>query len=225
MTRLLQFLVIAASAATPASAREDAQVWTGFTASGPVAGELALHLEGQLRFGDDVSRLNQSVLRLGLGWHPGGGVAFYGGYARQTTYREGGPDTQEDRLWQQATYPLGEIGRATVTGRTRTEQRHVRGAEDWGWRLRQQLKAAMPIRAESDVKLVGSAELMLNLNDTDWGARSGLDQLRSFAGVNLPLAGGVTLEAGYLNRYQRRSGGPDQMDHIASISFAYRFGQ
>ena len=79
-----------------------------------------------------------------------------------------------------------------MTGRTRTEQRHVRGAEDWGWRLRQQLKAAMPIRAESDVKLVGSAELMLNLNDTDWGASSGLDQLRSFAGVNLPLAGGLT---------------------------------
>ena len=191
MTRLLPFFVIAAVAATPASAREDAQVWTGFTASGPVAGELALYVEGQLRFGDDVSRLNQSVLRLGVGWQPSDGVAFYGGYARQTTYREGAPDTQEDRLWQQASYPLGEIGRLRITGRTRTEQRHVRGADDWGWRLRQQVKAAMPIRRESDVKLVASAELMLNLNDTDWGASSGLDQLRSFAGVNLPLAGGL----------------------------------
>lgn len=225
MTRLLPFFCVAALAATPAAARQDAQVWTGFSASGPVAGEFALYGEAQLRFGDDVSRLNQSVLRAGLGWQPDANLSFYGGYAYQTTYRPGAPDTQEDRLWQQASYPLGEIGRLRLTGRTRIEQRHVRGADDWGWRLRQQVKAALPIRAESHVRLVGSVELMLNANDTDWGAHSGLDQVRSFAGVNLPLADGLTLEAGYLNQYQRRAGAPDQTNHIASFSFAYRFGQ
>lgn len=225
MTRLLPFFVIASVAATPALAREDAQVWTGFAASGPVAGKFALFGEAQFRFGDDVSRLSQNVLRAGIGWQPSRDVAFYGGYARQTTYRPGAPDTQEDRLWQQASYPLGEHGRLQITGRTRIEQRHVQGAEDWGWRLRQQVKAALPVRRESQIRLVGSMELIFNANDTDWGVDSGLDQLRSFAGINLPLAHGVALEAGYLNQYQRRAGGPDQMNHIASFSFAYRFGQ
>ena len=225
MTRLLPFFVIAAAAASPALARQDAQVWTGFTASGPVAGEFALYGEAQLRFGDDVSRFSQSVFRAGFGWQPNREVALYGGYARQTTYRPGAPDTQEDRLWQQASYPLGDIGRLHLTGRTRIEQRHVRGADDWNWRLRQQIKAAVPFGRESPVRLVGSAEILFNANDADWGARSGLDQVRSFAGVNVPLGKGLTLEAGYLNQYQRRAGGPDQMNHIASFSFAYRFGQ
>lgn len=223
MTHFLRFFVIAGLAAAPAAAREDAQIWTGFTASGPVAGELALHLEGQLRFGDDVSRLNQSVLRGGIGWQVRDGVTLYAGYVRQTTHQDG-PDTREDRLWQQASYPFGEIGRIGLTGRTRLEQRHVQGASDWAWRLRQQVKGSMPLRRESDVKLVGSVELLLHLNDADWGARSGVDQVRSFAGVNLPLADRLTLETGYLNRFQRRAG-EDQMDHILQLGFAYRFGE
>jgi hypothetical protein len=225
VTRLLPFFVIAAAAATPAFAQDDTQVWTGFTASGPVAGAFALYGEAQFRFGDDISELSQSVLRGGIGWQPRGGLAFYGGYARQTTYRQGGPDTQEHRLWQQASYPIGDIGRLHLTGRTRAEQRRTRGGGDWAWRLRQQIKAALPVRRESDIRLVGAVELMLNVNDTDWGVESGLDQLRSFAGINLPLAEGLTLETGYLNQYQRRAAGPDRMNHIASFSFAYRFGQ
>lgn len=224
MTRLLPFFVSAAVAATPAFAQDDAQGWASLQASGPVAGDFAIYGEAQFRFGDDFSRLSQSVLRAGIGWQVRDGLTVYGGYARQTSYRAGA-DTREDRLWQQASYPLGDIGRLGLTGRTRTEQRHVRGADDWGWRLRQQVKGALPIRRGSEVKLVGALELMLNLNDTDWGAEAGFDQLRSFAGVSLPLADGVTLEAGYLNRYQRRAGGPDPMDHIASFSFAYRFGE
>lgn len=214
----------AALLAAPASASEDGQIWTSFTLSGPVAGDFALWADAQVRFGDDASRLVQTVFRGGIGWQPRDDLSFFVGYARATGYRPGAPDSQEDRLWQQASYPLGGIGRVQLAGRTRIEQRRATTGEDWGWRLRQQVKATMPVREGSRVRLAASAEILWNANDTDWGVASGLDQFRAFAGVNLPLAEGLTLEAGYLNQIQRRAAGPDQMNHIASFTLAYRLG-
>jgi hypothetical protein len=71
-------------------------------------------------------------------------------------------------------------------------------------------------------KAVGWSEIFFNLNDTDWGAQSGLDRWRNFVGVNIPLRDGVIIEPGYLNQYVNRAAG-DQIDHVVSATLNVSF--
>ena len=96
------------------------------------------------------------------------------------------------------------------------------GRNDTGWRARQQLRWTKPI-AKEGTSVVLSSEVFVALNSTDFGASAGLDQTRNFAGINLPLAKGFTVEGGYMNRYVRRAGVPDRLDHILPITATYRF--
>ena len=63
-------------------------------------------------------------------------------------------------------------------------------------------------------------EVFLNLNDTDWGAESGLDRNRIFAGIgwkpkSMPYLKG---EVGYLNQLIDRPSGIHRMDHLLSLN-------
>ncbi len=61
---------------------------------------------------------------------------------------------------------------------------------------------------------------MFNLNNTDWGARSGFDQNRFFFGLGYKLneSGSLSLEVGYLNQYLYRRSATDRMNHIFSVN-------
>jgi hypothetical protein len=52
-----------------------------------------------------------------------------------------------------------------------------------------------------ELSIVGWNEIFLNLNDTDWGAQSGFDQNRLFAGPGYGFTPMLRVQAGYLNRY------------------------
>ena len=60
------------------------------------------------------------------------------------------------------------------------------------------------------------------LNDTDWGARKGFDRLRSFAGLEVPVAGKATVEVGYLNQYVKNRGRADDVDHVLLVTLQLR---
>ena len=92
-----------------------------------------------------------------------------------------------------------------------------------GWRLREMLRFEKPLREGSDaVNALVYAEGFLALNSTDWGARSGFDQLRSFAGVEVGLPGASTLELGYLNQAINQRGGNSRINHVASVTLFFR---
>lgn len=218
------FAVLLALAASPAdSAEPDGQLWTTVIANGELAGDLAASVELQTRFGDDASRLRQSNLRVGLGYRASEVLTLYGGYALVTSHRGSRPDLTEHRLWQQASYALVASGAVHVAGRTRLEQRFFEASNDVGWRLRQQVRLAFPLTSERGPSLVATGELFIALNDADWGARNGLDQVRSFAGVNLPIGPRQTVEIGYLNQYVRRVDADDQINHVGLLTLAHRF--
>lgn len=109
-----------------------------------------------------------------------------------------------------------------LSSRTRIEQRWLSSGSDLGWRLRQMVRAAVPLKQGGKVALIGSAEVFVALNDTDWGARSGFDRLRTFAGLELPLSGKSSVELGYLNQYAANATGPDRMDHVAAVNLMLR---
>jgi len=217
-------LVLACSAA-PVLAEENGQLWAGVVATGPVRGDLGLLLYGEVRFGDDISRMSQSVFAAGLGWERGRGRSLYGGYLMVNTYPRGGRAPREHRLWQQAAYPLGSVGAFRLTGRSLAEQRRFEGFRETGWRLQQNIRATVPVTRNDRVRAVAYADLLVNLNDTDWGARSGLDQARLFGGLNILLPGSRALEIGYFHQHIVRRGREDRVNHVALVTLFQRLGR
>lgn len=215
---LLPLAMVAVS--TGASAREthDEQMWVNVTGMGSI-GNIAYFAEIQPRIGRGVSRLDQLLIRPAIGVKLSDTLSIYQGYARVRTPVDTGPDTVEDRSFQQISWKLGK----RLSSRTRLEQRWLSTGSDMGWRLRQMLRFAQPLSdTKGSVAALGYIEGFAALNDTDWGARRGLDRVRSFIGAEVPVGGMSTLEIGYLNQTVNQASRSDTMDHVASISLFLR---
>lgn len=190
---------------------------------GPVSGDIVYFAEIQPRVGDGVSRLDQALLRGAVGVKLSDRVTLYQGYAHVAVPITGGRDLNEERSFQQLNWSLGRPWGGDLSSRTRLEQRWRSDGNDMGWRLREMLRFEKPLREGSDaVNALVYAEGFLALNSTDWGARSGFDQLRSFAGVEVGLPGASTLELGYLNQAINQRGGNSRINHVASVTLFFR---
>ena len=201
----------------PAEADDDFQFWQTTNLSAKLAEDITALLEVQPRFTDDASRLGQLLVRPSLGWGLGHGVVVSTGYAYVRTSPSGRAVTHEHRPWQQLAFPLVQQPSGLfLTSRSRIEQRIREDGDDLGHRLRQQLRMTLPLE-ESGWKAVAWSEIFLNLNDTDWGQRSGLDRWRNFIGVSIPIVKGVSAEPGYLNQYVNTASG-DLSDHVLSVT-------
>lgn len=206
-----------------AATREDEQVWLNLTAMGSIRGDLVYFAEVQPRVGDGVSRIDQALFRGALGWKAAPSLTLYQGFAHIVVPVEGGTDVNEERSFQQISWTLGKPWGGELSSRTRLEQRWRSDGTDMGWRAREMLRYEKPVRPGSDaVNALVYAEGFVALNDTDWGARAGFDQLRSFAGVELGLPGASTLEVGYLNQLVNQRAGNQRVNHIASITLFFR---
>ena len=183
-----------------AMAQQD-QTWSGVFLSGKPKKEsnLLIWFDGHARLRDGAQNLDTTIIRPGIGWRINDKLDLYTGYALITNYRDTG-DFKEQRLWQQANYPIITIGDAKITGRTRLEQRFRDNADGTGWRFRQFIRMGKPIKASS-FGLVASNETFLNLNSTAWGQKSGYDQNRLFLGASYQFNQKVRLEGGYLHHH------------------------
>jgi Protein of unknown function (DUF2490) len=225
---MLKWLIagFVASFATQAIAQgpePDGELWTSVWVTGPVVGPLLADGEIQLRFGDKGTRRSTVQARAALGTALSKKVTVYFGYLRAQQYPRGQNPVRENRLYQQLNWSIGKVGPGTLSARTRLEQRMFETRNVTGWRARQQLRYAAPVGRTGKTAVVLTTEAFVALNTTDWGARAGLDQWRNFAGINVALGKGLTIEAGYLNRYTRRSGARDRMDHIVPVTLVWRW--
>ncbi|MGM9026870.1 DUF2490 domain-containing protein, partial [Campylobacter jejuni] len=66
----------------------------------------------------------------------------------------------------------------SITGRTRVEQRFRPDADGVGWRLRQQVRAQLPLKV-GPVRAVVWNETFVGLNTTSWDRHEGVDQVRT----------------------------------------------
>ncbi|AEG48531.1 Protein of unknown function DUF2490 [Sphingobium chlorophenolicum L-1] len=222
------FPVLAACLAFPVShaqarTAEDEQLWVNLTAMGAVSGKLVYFAEVQPRMGDGASRLDQLLLRGAVGWKLSPRLTVYQGYAHVVQTVEGGRDVNEERSFQQVSWVMGKPWGGELSSRTRLEQRWRSNGGDMGWRLREMLRYEKPLRPGSDaVNALIYGEGFVALNSTDWGAKGGFDQLRSFVGAELGLGGASTAEIGYLNQYIDQRGGNARVNHVASITLFFR---
>lgn len=230
MHRLFRSLagpICMAAAAFPGVAQaettHDEQGWLNLTAMGPIAGDVVYFAELQPRMGDGISRLDQLLLRGAVGVKLSPSVTLYQGYAHVVTPVDGGRDFNEERSFQQLNVALGKPFGGELSSRTRLEQRWRSNGSDMGWRLREMIRYEHPLKDGSDaVNALVYAEGFVAFNDTDWGARAGFDQLRSFVGAEVGLPGASTLELGYLNQTIDQTLGRTRMNHVASVTLFYR---
>lgn len=206
-------------AASPTYA-DDNQGWTALFVNGPVTdGKLLLWFDGHARFRDDAEELGVTIFRPGVGWRVSDRLSLWGGVARVTVHIDG-PDIDEDRIWQQATYSLGSPFGGSLSGRSRLEQRFRDDqGDDTGWRFRQFVRWARPIEGTKFGWLVWN-ELFWGLNDADWGQRDGFDQNRLLLGITWQFNPRMRIEAGYLNNILDTPGGSDRTNHNVSVGLA-----
>lgn len=220
-TRLLLAAAGLCFPATAMAAQEDEQVWLAQFSTIEVGQKVLLFTDVQLRFTDGADRLGQVLLRPAVGYRITPSDTLFLGYAYVRTEPLNGTPTDEHRMFQQALVRVvGGPGKTTVTSRTRVEQRWLEGRSDMGWRLRQQVRLETPVA--KGLNAIVWAEPFVNFNTTSWGQRAGFDQLRGFAGVGVPIAKGIAIEAGYSGQYVNRFNVPDRMNHIGSLSLTIR---
>lgn len=207
----------------PATA-QDVQSWTTVVAQGPIDGRLLLWAEAQGRLDQDVSRFAVGIGRVGLGVRLKHDVDLMLGYHFQHNELGGGRTRDEHRAWQQVQAPVirQPNGLALIT-RWRLEQRDIEGSDDLGWRLRMQWRLVLPLHGRGTAGPLLQSETFMALNDTDWGARAGLDSQRTMVGWLQPLSSRLNLEAGYMHVYLRRQSG-DQGNHVLNITLNRRLG-
>ena len=210
-----------ASAGTARAAEEDGQLWSIVNASRTLGDKTVLALDTQARFTNDASRLGQAIVRPSVGWRLDSATTASLGYAYIRSTPEGRPTTHEHRGWQQLSFRVAGDGKgATLTGRTRLEQRWVEGRDGAGWRIRQQVRLTAPLKDR--VRGVAWTEAFVGLNQTGWGQRDGLHLWRNFAGLSVPISKTVTLEPGYLHQRAYRTG-PDAVTHAAAVWINLQF--
>jgi len=215
--------VISMLLAAPVAA-QDVQSWNTLLLQGPVDGKLLLWAEVQPRFTNDADRLGQFVVRGALGVRLKNDIDLHAGYHFQHNNPAPGVTSDEHRFWQQVMAPVvrRDNGFALIT-RWRLEQRTFEGADDLGWRLRIQFRVQQPLRGKGTAGPLAWSETFVALNSTDWGARGGLDQQRSFIGWLQPLGKRLNLEAGYMHQHLNRPG-RNPGNHVINLTLNRRLG-
>lgn len=212
--------MVAASAATPAvAATPDAQMWTSAAVTGRLSKRVLVGADIVGRYVDDARRLGQRVIRAQIGTPLSKRVTVWIGYAHAATCAVNSAAAVEERSYEQLNWAVATLGTARLSSRTRLEQRYARGVDGTAWRLRDQVRFVVPLAAKGPSAVLW-VEPIVSLNRTT-AVMPGVDQVRGFAGVSVPLTGQIDVEAGYLQQYVVRRTG-DRSNHTLSVSFAYR---
>lgn len=204
-------------AATPALAQEqDGELWLSTGASVSLGERTSLDGEVLARF-SDADGLYESEFGAVVTHALNDSVTIAAGFYRVPGYEQGNRTHIDNRPRQQITVKLGTFLGGSWQLRGRSEQRFRTDGDDVGFRVRPQIRYALPLGGNTEFRL--SHESYFNLNDTDWGQKGGHERMRNFASLVTPLTDTLELEAGYLNQYRfGQGGGTDTMDHVLSVA-------
>jgi hypothetical protein len=200
-------------------AADDSQLWASTAATVKLSDGWRLSQDATIRFSDNRNGLYEVELNTLLGFVVAKGVTVWAGYTHDPNYSAGDFTVMEHRAREQVTFDkLAEIGGGKLSGRLRTEQRWREGMDGTGWRVRPFVKYSLPLHKGGKTAFVVSAEAFVNLNTNAFQRSSGLDRTRTFVGLSAPLSRAISAEVGYLNQHSFVPHGPDNDDHVASIS-------
>jgi hypothetical protein len=217
-------VIAAAAISTPAVAAQDSQLWVNSTTTVKLSAKWRVSEDLTFRFSDKRNGLYEIESNTLLGYVVGKGITLWGGYTHDPQYAAGHFTIMEQRAREQVTFDnFAQLGKGKFNGRIRLEQRWRDGVSGTGWRLRPFLKYTLPFHKGKKTALVLSVEPFLDLNNTPFQKTDGLDRIRTFVGISIPVSKNAALEAGYLNQHTFVPDKPDNNDHVASFSLVANF--
>jgi hypothetical protein len=192
----------------------DLQLWTPIMLDRTIYRKVRGYLEVSPRVGDNVSGLNQLLLRPAVEFRLKDNFSLFAGYLWLSNYTDEGVQN-EHRIWQQALMNKN-FKRCLLINRTRLEQRMFEPLPDAGVRLRHLVKANYPLH--NRIYATAQNELFVNLNSVEGGPQAGIDQNRVFAGLGIKTLKKARVEVGYQYQYVNRSDRfDDQVNHAIVI--------
>lgn len=84
------------------------------------------------------------------------------------------------------------------------------------------IRAVRPSSLSPQLSWVAFNELFVNLDQTQWGARSGIDQNRVFVGINWKFNAISNVDVGYLNQFVNNRT-IDRENHVLMTTFRFNF--
>ena len=172
----------------------DFQLWSPVYLTYNYSDKIQGWYEVQPRFGDNVSQVNQLLLRTALGYRVTKFWSLWQGYAWTPSFVP--RFISENRIYQQLLY-LREFPTFKVMSRTRFEQRWIQNVPGTALRFRELLRGRFPLDHERIWGIIVQDEIFFNFNSPTNGPDAGLDQNRFFLGLNKRINQHVHVDGGY----------------------------
>jgi len=242
MMRLIAIGVLAwnltGAGATPVQAhtqlgpntKEDFRMWTPVFLTVNLPAQFLAWIEIQPRFSDDVSNIDQLLLRPALGYQLTSNLSIWQGYAWISNFNQPhappqSPFFEENRSWQQVLYKQKFSGFKFLS-RTRLEERWIEHADGTAVRFRQMWRADFPIPPAPEWAFVAYDEIMVNFTTVGSikgkGPGGGIDQNRLFVGINRTFTQHLNMDIGYQNQMinsRQFHGNANLINHMLLLQF------
>jgi hypothetical protein len=211
----------AAICLTPATARadDDAQLWLTLTGDVKLDDNDSLTANMIYRSRPDELEAGQRLLRAGLSHKLKGGANLSFSYTHVQSFNDGASDSIQHRLGQGIGLPLG----GNFDARIQAEEIFARVGNDIGVRARGRLRWVRPLTKDGDIDLQLSDELIVSVNDTDWGQNAGWTANRAGAAVHFKLGKHFGIAPGYTWQLINRLTGPNRNDHVFGLAVDTHF--
>jgi len=225
--RFLFFLALAVASPSSQAAKENFFGWYSLTLAGDLE-PLSPQLErvrwivmNQSRLGSDSSVLRENLLFAQLGYQTTEHISLWLGYTHDWITPSIGRSFNENRIYQEFRWD-GDTVAGTLTARTRFEQRFRDPGGSVGGRFRQFFQLSWPVPGLERLRLVGSEEVFVYLNDSSWG-RAGFSENRLYAGVNVRVNDRISADLGYLNQFVSKGNRNDIVNHALFANINLHF--
>jgi len=216
--------------------KSDFRLWAPVFLTVSLPNRFLAYMEVNPRIGDDVTNIDQLLLRPAIGYKLTDNWSIWLGYAWVGNFNQSHTPplpsfVGENRIWQQATYTRN-FESFKFMARTRMEERWIDHAGGTALRLRQMFKLTVPIPQAPEWAFVTFDEIFMNLNSVDTydevlhrnskGPGAGIDQNRLFVGINRTFTSWLNVDLGYQNQMinnRKLEGNANLINHILLINF------
>ncbi len=176
----------------------DLGLWTPIYIKLPVTEKIITQLEINPRIQENITHINQLLVRPSVGYQLTKNLSIWQGYAWVTNYIPS--FVNENRIWQQILYEK-EIGRFVFSSRSRLEERFIENVHGTPVRFRNMFRAQYALDKNKHWAFVIYDEPFINIGSHFQGPQSGIDQNRFFVGLNKKFTQNTSIEGGYLMQY------------------------
>lgn len=210
--------------------RSDFRLWTPVYLTVKLPSKFIAYMEVNPRIGDDVTNIDQLLLRPAIGYQLTEHLSIWQGYAWIGNFNQPhtppqSPFFEENRIYQQVNYNH-KFSHVKFLSRTRLEERWIEHADGTALRFRQMFRLDYPLPIAPDWALVGYDEIFINLNTvgapTGKGPGAGIDQNRFFLGINKTFSQYFNVDMGYQNQMlnsRNLPGNANLINHIFLLQF------